>query len=277
MSKEQKITLALTILTTLLILILLIVLLLALRLIQKKQFSFKKEILSIKLNYEKEILQTQLEIQEQTLQNISREIHDNISISLTLAKLQLNTLSYADVNSLQKTVISSVNLISKSIVELSDLSKSFNTEAIRENGLYNTLRLEIERIERTGLYQTEFKVVGTPVFMQAQKELILFRIAQEVLNNVLKHAQAKKITISLCYEPNRLVLSITDDGKGFNPDLIAADRKKSMRAGLANIKSRASAIDGSAVIQSIPGNGTIICIEVPYKTVDNFDKTDTYH
>jgi two-component system, NarL family, sensor kinase len=239
---------------------------------KRKQISYLNSISTIKTDYEKNLLTTQLEIQEQTLQNISREIHDNISISLTLAKLQLNILDIQNPDAVQQTVLSSVDLISKSISELSHLSKSFNTEAILENGLYNTLKQEIEKIKRTGIHQVVFNVTGTPVFMASQKELILFRIAQEALNNILKHADASKITVSLCYEPQLLVLGVADNGKGFDLNGIAEERKNKMKAGLSNIQLRSATINGDCTINSTPGKGTIIYVSTPYDKNDNFGK-----
>jgi two-component system, NarL family, sensor kinase len=269
--QSGKANITIIILTTIfLVLLLICFIILILLLYRKKQIIYFKDLAKVKTNYEKNLLTTQLEIQEQTLQNISREIHDNISISLTLAKLQLNTLNTADTDNIQKLVSSSVDLISKSILDLSDLSKSYNTDAIRENGLYNTLKREMERIKRTGLYELAFEVTGTPVFLDAQKELIIFRIAQEALNNVLKHAGAAKITISLCYQPTLLVFCVTDNGKGFDHAAIDGFRKNNMKAGLTNIQTRSAAINSSCTIDSSPGNGTRICVKVPYEKKDDF-------
>lgn len=184
----------------------------------------------------------------------------------------MNTLDIQNPDAIQKTVLSSVDLISKSIKELSDLSKTFNTEAILANGLYNTLKQEIEKVKRTGIHEVVFNVTGTPVFMASQKELILFRIAQEALNNVLKHAQASKITVSLCYEPMHFVLGVSDNGKGFDYNSITEERKQKMKAGLSNIQIRAATINGDCTINSTPGNGTIICVNAPYDKNDNFGK-----
>jgi two-component system, NarL family, sensor kinase len=109
-----------------------------------------------------------------------------------------------------------------------------------------------------------------PLFLDAQKELILFRIAQEALNNVLKHAEAAKITISLCYQPTHLVFCVADNGKGFDQSAINGFRKNNMKAGLTNIQTRAAAINGSCTIDSSPGTGTSVCINVPYEKKDNF-------
>src|SRR5687767_11704685 len=155
-----------------------VVLLLALLLLalfyfyNKKQIIYFQNLETLKLDHEKNLLQSQIEVQEQTIQHISREIHDNISLSLTLAKLQLNTLNLNDKQIASLLIISSVDLITKSINDLSDISKSMNAEIIRQQGLIDALKNETERIQKTGLFKICTTIRGNPVFMDAQKELV---------------------------------------------------------------------------------------------------------
>lgn len=231
---------------------------------QKKNILYYKQLEDVKNNYEKNLLQTQLEIQEQTFQDISREIHDNIGLSLTLAKLQLNTINYSNVLKRTENIASSVDLISKAIQDLSDISKSFNSEVIKNNGLYNTLKVEIEKINRSGKYKIEFTEEGNTAFLDAQKELILYRIGQEALNNILKHASADSIWIKLRYEINHISLSIEDNGMGFNNDESENYRSGKMNSGLTNMRTRAVMINGNCTITSSSGKGTKIFITAPY-------------
>jgi signal transduction histidine kinase len=205
-----------------------------------------------------------LEIQEQTFQDISREIHDNIGLSLTLAKLRLNTIDYIIAQKTIENVDSSIELISKAINDLSDISKSFNSEAIKTHGLYNTVKLETEKINRSGNHQVEFTEEGNIVFLDGNKELILYRIAQEALNNILKHANASRIWIKLVYETTQVNLSIEDNGTGFDKNEIEKNRTGKMHTGLNNIRTRTKTLNGSCSIKSRPGNGTVICITAPY-------------
>jgi two-component system, NarL family, sensor kinase len=118
------------IVTTLLILFLVALISTILFLYQKKRVAFIKNFEQAKLDYERNLLKTQLEIQEHTFQNISREIHDNISLSLTLAKLTLNTLNTNDRLTIEDGLQNSVNLISNAIKDLSNISKSLNSDVI---------------------------------------------------------------------------------------------------------------------------------------------------
>jgi two-component system NarL family sensor kinase len=231
---------------------------------QKRNILFMKRLEETKNIYEKSLLQTQLEIQEQTFQDIAREIHDNIGLSLTLAKLQLNTLDYNNIINTKENTRSSVELISKAIRDLSDISKGLHSESIQTNGLYDTLKMEADRITRSGNYRVEFNVGGTPAFLDAQKELVLYRITQEALNNILKHAAATEIILTLQYESSKVTLCIKDNGMGFDPNALEKKHSKKTMMGLNNMRTRAAMINGLCSINSAIGNGTTICVTTSY-------------
>lgn len=252
------------IITTIVLLFMLSFIAAVLFLYQKKNIVYFKQLEDVKNNHEKSLLETQLEIQEQTFQNISREIHDNIGLSLTLAKLQLNTIDYTQTPTTIENIASSIDLISKAINDLSDISKSFHSEAIKTNGLYNTLKMETEKINRSGKHLVKFTEEGNIIFLDANKELILYRIAQESLNNILKYANASCIFIKLIYESNHVIFSIEDNGNGFDKDEIEKYRAGKIHTGLSNIRNRTKTLNGTCTIDSSPGNGTIICITAPY-------------
>ena len=217
----------------------------------------------LQLDHEKNILSTQLEIQEQTFHNISQEIHDNISLSLTLAKLHLNTFNMKIMPTENDLIGSSIDLISKALADLNDISKSLDSELIESHGLIPAIEFEAELMRKIGQHNIDFLVSGEPSYMESGKELIIFRMIQETCNNILKHAAARNIYIKLSYQEDKLEINICDDGKGFDPEEVS--RKKSVRsnAGLKNIQNRASILNGKTLINSQPGKGTSITFEIP--------------
>ena len=226
----------------------------------KKQAQFKKGLEEIKLDHEKTLMATQLEIQEQTFQNISREIHDNISLSLTLAKLHLHTIDWNDKERSGEQVDSSIKLIGKSIAELSDISKGLNADIIIQDGLLKAIEEEIYRIRQVGLFPVNYELTGTPVYMDNQKELIIFRIVQEAFNNIIKHANAKTTSLTLHYNTVKLDISITDDGNGFDTKAAGIARQ----AGLKNMETRIKILKGHMDVYSIPDNGTVLSFTIPF-------------
>lgn len=224
---------------------------------QQKQNVYFKDIEALKTSHENTLLQSQLEIQEQTFQKISREIHDNIGQKLTFAKLHLNTLSFIDADKTLEQVNNSINIISEAINDLSDLSHSLSSEIILNNGIIKALESEVAQFAKSGIYKICFLVSGEPIFMDAHTELVLFRIVQEALNNIVKHAGASEITIDLHYDTALLIMEVKDNGKGFRANGALSG------TGIQNIRKRASILKGRLNINSSPINGTQIRITIP--------------
>jgi len=209
--------------------------------------------------YENNLISSQLEIQEQTFQQISREIHDNISLSLTLAKLQLNTFDW---NDREKSVIkmeSSIQLLGKSIAQLSDISKSLNADIIIQQGLLQALDEEMHRIRQADQFELVYEVKGSPVFLDSNKELIIFRIIQEAFNNVIKHAKASVVELQLDYCPEQLQILIADNGRGFDPER----NRNGGNAGLKNMETRAHILKGEMQVFSSAESGTNLIFTIP--------------
>lgn len=234
--------------------------------VKKKQIKMFNEFQMIELKFEKDLLKTQLEIQEQTLKNISQEIHDNISLSLTLAKLHLNTINMNVITEKRGLIDSSIDLISKSLSDLNDLSKSLDGQIIEKYGLLHAIEQETDNMIKTGKLKIKLDINGEPVYLDHQRELMIFRIVQESFNNILKHADASCINLEFDYRAEDLTISITDDGKGFDVEKARTSKNGKLSSGLKNISNRAQLIHAQVEMISIPGTGTKIILSTPYHT-----------
>ncbi len=217
--------------------------------IQKNNHNFFFEKTQLQSQFQQELLQTQLEIQEQTLKTISEEIHDNVGQVLSLAKLNLNTFESHPQQKLQDTK----QLISKAINDLRDLSRSMHGDRITELGLQQSVADELQILQNTGQFATHLKIMGEAYKLLPQKEMVLFRIVQEALNNCIKYSKAKNISVALNYDKEKFLLHITDDGIGF-------DMHAKTGIGLKSMQNRAALIGGEFSIQSSAANGTSIII-----------------
>lgn len=226
---------------------------------RKRKFQNKQYIENLKLEFSQTLLQSQVEIQEQTLLHFSKELHDNLGQIASLIKINLNTLSLNDLDRAEKKVEDTKVLIKQLISDLKTLSISLNSERIQEIGLFKALETEIERIEKTGLFTTTFKKASNIPDIESEKAIIIYRMAQEVLNNTLKHSQATHITLLCSHNENSTILAFSDNGIGFNID----ESQKSGGAGIKNLKKRASLIKALLSIHSSTENGTQIFIELP--------------
>ena len=199
--------------TTIFILIMIAFIITVLFFVQKKQKNFTDNLLEAKANYERELFKAQLEIQEQTFKEISREIHDNVGQELSLAKLGLGTLDLEKTDDLRLSILDISDILEKALLDLRQLSRSMNSEVIKNGGLIKSIENQVGYIQRGGKYNIHLTVNGAPVTMDVTKEIFLFRISQEAVNNIIKHAQASDICISLCYSKEMLTMQIKDNGK----------------------------------------------------------------
>lgn len=223
---------------------------------RNRQLRNKKEQEELHAAFHQELLKTQLEVQEQTLNYISTEIHDNITQVLSFVKLTLANIASSAEGEKKLKINESRELVSQTITDLRDLSKSLSFEHIASLGLVQTIEKEVERINKSGLLHVSFSEEGELYSLGEQRELVLFRIFQETLNNTLKHSGAKHFKIMLQYHSDLFNLTLEDDGSGFSAETI--DNKHG--SGLRNIENRATLIGGQAIIQSAPAKGCRVVI-----------------
>lgn len=218
----------------------------------------------LRLSYERELLKSQLEIQEQTFKHISQEIHDNIGQMLSLAKLNISTMDPSRPDGLEQKISDAKKLVGQAIYDLRNLSHGLSTDYIADMGLARAIEHELEMIRKSGVYDTVLEWDGKPYSLDKQRELIIYRILQETLNNIIKHAASQKIIIHLQYSPEEFTLTITDNGKGF--DLTPLNHNTSYGLGIKNMYNRAKLMGAGFQISSTLGEGTSVVLSVP---VDN--------
>jgi two-component system, NarL family, sensor kinase len=249
-------------LMTIFILVMVVFIITVLFFLQKKQKGFTDDLLEAKANYERELFKAQLEIQEQTFQEIAREIHDDVGQTLSLGKLGLGTLDLEKTDEAREGILEISEILDTALEDLRHMSRSMNSEVIKKGGLLKSIENQVGYIKRGGKYNIQFNVNGEHIIMVFNKEIILFRIVQEAVNNIIRHAQASHIFISLCYSKDVLILQIRDNGKGFN--LNETDSGSNSLNGVYNMQHRAKLIDADFELDSQIGVGTTITVKTPY-------------
>jgi signal transduction histidine kinase len=230
---------------------------------RKNKLLLEKERLSIQ--YEQTLLRSKLEIQEQTLTNVSREIHDNIGQVLSMVRINMNTLKPGDE---QEKIELMDELLEKAITDLRSLSHSLNTEYIRKGGWIKAVQKLFTDLERSGKYNTYLQIEETLPALGDEKPIILFRMVQEIINNILKHAGANEIGFHAVKKEDNIIIAIRDNGKGFDTSTLSEGN------GLTNLQSRAKMIDAELQISSQPGNGTKVIISVNTDTHEQTNHQD---
>lgn len=254
------------IVTTGLILLLTGFIILILLLYKRHQSRSQRDLEMQKNDYEKKLLGTQLEMQEQTMKHISREIHDNISSLLSMAKLNLKDIRWYDAGEEQQKVSSSVDYVTRAIEDLKYLSKTLNGEYINREGLINIIEQELNYIRRLKLFDsTELELEGTPAFVNDKSEVIIFRIVQEALSNSIKHARsATRLLVKIQFTTGHLHIAVCDNGKSWKAPNGREGRKGGM--GLRNMEQRTQMLKGQFHIGHTPLQGTTVSLTIPIET-----------
>jgi signal transduction histidine kinase len=166
---------------------------------QRKKNRYLVERFEAEKRFEKELVNSKLEIQEQTLKNIAWELHDNIGQLLSVANIQLNILRNAVPEVYYDKIDETKAVVTDSVQQVRALSKTLNSDVIKKNGLITSLQVEIERFNRLNFLKASLSIEGEIVVLKRENEIVIFRIIQEFLSNVMKHAKASSLDVTVVY------------------------------------------------------------------------------
>ena len=225
-------------------------------------------VLSNRRNVQQEVKMAQMHLdhekglrllQDEVMAEVARELHDNIGQRLTFMKLQLQQQKAVNPAS-AVSLLPVSDMVVETIEEVRVLGRSLNSDVIEKNGLVYTLEKEVERMRTLNKFEVHWEHDKEPELIKDQK-VIVFRIFQETLNNLLKYAEAKNVYISMGGGSN-FKLVMKDDGKGFDVEQVMSSGKG---AGLKNILKRAELGKLKCSIDSAPaaqgGKGTTFTLE----------------
>lgn len=219
---------------------------------KKSELLFERQLKETQ--FQEELTLAIIEMKETTLSYIGQELHDDLGQKMSVAKLMVNQ-GLENAEGAQKEILLEINeIIGESIRDIRSLSKSFISEQVENLGLSQSIQKEVTRIDRLNLMVIKFEHNTDKIAIEAKDGLILFRIVQECINNVLKHSRAKNLSISLNDGKNAVEIILKDDGIGFENN----DPKKG--SGLISMQKRANLINTNFKIISTSGKGTIINI-----------------
>ncbi len=220
-----------------------------------------KEKERMKLAFEAEILKSQIEVQEHTMQTIASELHDNIGQLLGLTSFTLGSVSQHPMATEQEKIETARELSVKAITELRQLAKLMQGEQLVETGLRAAIEVELDWLIRNGnLKVTHENTYSSFELGKKEKELVLFRVLQESINNVIKHAKASEVYIGIREEGGYVIITVRDNGVGFNMEEI---KRKPKGLGLGSLEKRTNMLQGICHVVSVLGKGTTVNIKMP--------------
>jgi len=214
-----------------------------------------------------ELLRRVVAAQEAERQRIARELHDETGQALTATGLGLRgvaTLLRQDVDRAAQNLRQLEGLVARSLNELQHLIADLRPSHLDDLGLSATLRWWAGEIEGRGLLKVIVEVVGDERDLSGPVKLALFRVTQEAVTNIIKHANASVAWIMLYYDDDEVTVRIEDNGCGFD---IAAQETSDERPswGLLGMRERATLLGGRLALSSRPGTGTTVVVTIPYQ------------
>lgn len=223
-----------------------------------EQKYLSQQLIQQEIQKQKQLIQATIDGQEKERLEIGKELHDNISQHLTTTRLYMEVAKEKASGEILEMITYAHNNLTDIINEIRQLSQSLVPSTLGDLGLIESIQDLCGPLIRTHAFNIEFHHRHfNENELPGNMKLMLFRVIQEQINNIVRHAYASQIVIRLLTDAEQIILSISDNGKGF--DLI--NNKKGL--GLTNINNRASLFDGKAVIDTEPGKGCTITVTIP--------------
>ncbi len=227
----------------------------------------QQQIIQLKQEQQLSVADAVLRSQEDERSRLARELHDGLGGMLSGVKQSLNGMKGNQILTETGAVALGqvIHDLDRSITELRHIARNMMPEALVRFGLRDALQDYCDHLQHTSPLNVHYQAFGLEKQrLPQQTEVILFRIAQELLNNIVKHAEAKTVLVQLMENDGRVSLTVEDDGKGFDPEKL----KTAPGVGWLNIRSRAEYLDGTLDLRSEPGKGASVTVEcaVPGQT-----------
>ena len=197
---------------------------------------------------------------------LAGELHDSIGAALAALNLNLTIirerLPEEAKPSLAPRIDDSIALLDQTVESVRGLMAQLRPPVLDDYGLARAVRWYVDQIAARGDLKATFRLTGTEVRFSAEMEITLFRIVQGALTNVVKHAAARQVAVTMDIGPKSLTIVVADDGRGFVVDETQVGLR-SPHWGLVTMRERAESIGGHCTFASSPGKGTRVVVEVP--------------
>ncbi len=205
--------------------------------------------------------------QEEERRRIARELHDDTGQTLTLLLVRLKLLETGAESEARQAEITALRaLVSAAIDRVRQLALDLRPPALDHLGLVASIRSLVRQLKETAPLSISLEAPEAPLNLSPERAIAVYRIVQEALTNILKHANARHVQVALTRQQNQLVVRISDDGRGFEVQSLERIRRQDTDGrglGLFGMEERAHLAGGRFYIESQPGRGTTILVTIP--------------
>lgn len=210
---------------------------------------------------------------EEERNRLSRILHDSIAQNMLLIKLNVsNYKKFIEAGLKEEEYLRTINILDSTLKDVRELAHNLKPLNLDELGLETVVKSMCSNVVREGGYKYQLQFPETPLIIPKDIEVCIFRVIQESLNNMIRHAKASSFTINLFYEETALVLFISDDGIGFKPKKLLNDKYISVGLGMMNMQESVEKLNGTFQIDSSNNNGTVIIVAFPLELFKEDEK-----
>jgi len=227
---------------------------------QKKMIREQLKRTQLEYDHQQRLMQAELESQENERRRLAADLHDSIGGMLSAIRVGLSTISKL---SPEANVEQTKQMLDDTIASVRRISRDLMPSTLERFGLYHAIREVCERFSATTQLPIHFYEQGEVTGLDKSKELMLFRITQECINNTVKHAQATEMIVGIVAAPDSLTIIAEDDGIGFDIDAQRNAKRKGL--GLFSIENRANLLGASIDFERDRKKGTRVTIIMPLK------------
>lgn len=232
---------------------------------QRRLMHEQVEKQQLKSEAQQRMLSATIQTQESERKRIAKDLHDEIGAMLAAIRLGIILIGSDEstgefgADKAQETK----GLIEDTIKNVRRISHDLMPATLEKFGLTTALKELCQRLEKASGVRMDYHDESAGIRLNTQSELALYRIVQELINNALKHANPKKITITLQKAEAHLYLTVTDDGNGFDLAYTQGQPNGARGLGMSSVESRTSLLQATIHYQTAPGRGTQVSIETP--------------
>jgi len=200
-----------------------------------------------------------LRAQEEERKRVARDLHDEVNQALTAILLRLTALMQDSPSpAFERELVELKRLVNQAMEELLQLARQLRPSALDDHGLVPALEGHVRRFGEQHGIDVRLETQGRAESLGDDQQLVVYRVAQEALANVARHALATEVEVDLVARGSGVDLAVRDNGVGFN-----GNRRRSGGLGLNGMAERARLVGGNLSVESIPGEGTTVCLHVP--------------
>lgn len=242
--------------------ILILSIILAILVFRKKKIEQQAKLDATIAHQKEERIKAVIDAEEKERKRIAQDLHDGVGQLLSAAKLNLSHLeAQLHFKNQEETLAmqNAINLVDDSVKEVRSVSHSMMPNTLIKLGLASAVREFISKLGNAPNLKIDLEIIGLNTRLESNIETVLYRVIQEIVNNIIKHAKATQISMQLVKHDKELNIMIEDNGVGFDTGLI----ENFDGIGLKGIRSRIDFLNGSVFFDSTLGKGTTVIIDIP--------------